>query len=545
MESQEELYDDEIQYNTAVQDTVSNIIESVISQYVLDDADNDENGNNADDATATHNEIMNWFVPDGSFMKKFTFTESTPGIKQYLRDAYQNKEPYDFFKIFITEEIIDHIVMETNRYAEQLKSKMKFKKSRLQWWRDTTPNEIEKFLGIILWMGLCNFPKITNYWSSNIIYNNNIKNYMTRNRFELILRVLHFNNNEDATVPLTDRLRKLSPFLSKLKERFQEVIVPAEELCIDETIVPFRGRLAFRQYIKNKRHKYGVKLYKLCLKGGYTYDLNIYCGKDTHPLGASANVVLQLTDQLLDKGRTTYTDNFYTSVTLAHKLLEHKTHLVGTVRPKRKFNNKEVETAKLRKSEVIARESDTGVLMLKWKDRRDVLALSTKHTPNMIETINKRGESITKPELILDYNKSKAFIDLSDQLKSYNHVLRRGVKWYRKIAFELILGTSVVNSYILYKEITKNRISITEFKEKIIEAIFIPNAVLQAPVNEKHELEDSGKRNRCVVCYKRLSQEFNRKTATNKSPRSPWKCTACSKHYCVSCFFEDHVVHKI
>lgn len=123
---------------------------------------------------------------------------------------------------------------------------------------------------------------------------------MTRNRFELMLRVLHFNNNERATVPLTDRLRKLSPFLSKLKERFQEAIVPAEKLCISETIIPFRGRLAFRQYIKNKRHKYGVKLYKLCLKGGYTYDLNIYCGKDSHPLAVSANVVLQLMGQLLD-----------------------------------------------------------------------------------------------------------------------------------------------------------------------------------------------------------------------------------------------------
>lgn len=213
---------------------------------------------------------------------------------------------------------------------------------------------MEKFLGLVLWMGLCSFPKITDYWSKSMIYRNNIKLRMVRNRFKLILRVLHFSNNEDINVPLSDRLRKISPLLRKLRERFQEVITPSEEICIDETIVPFRGRLAFRQYVKNKRHRYGIKLYKLCLKGGYTYDVNIYCGKDDHPLGASANIVLQLTNKLLDKGRIIYTDNFYTSITLAHKLLERKSHLVGTVRTKRKYNCKEVEAAKLERGEMIA-----------------------------------------------------------------------------------------------------------------------------------------------------------------------------------------------
>jgi hypothetical protein len=50
-------------------------------------------------------------------------------------------------------------------------------------------------------------------------------------------------------------------------------------VVIDESMVPFRGRLLFKQYIPGKRHKYGVKLYKLCLPGKYTYALEIYLGK--------------------------------------------------------------------------------------------------------------------------------------------------------------------------------------------------------------------------------------------------------------------------
>ncbi|XP_026465869.1 abscisic acid and environmental stress-inducible protein-like, partial [Ctenocephalides felis] len=45
-------------------------------------------------------------------------------------------------------------------------------------------------------------------------------------------------------------------------------------------MVPWRGRLGFRQYIPGKRHKYGVKLYKLCLSEGYTHNIEIYADKN-------------------------------------------------------------------------------------------------------------------------------------------------------------------------------------------------------------------------------------------------------------------------
>lgn len=43
----------------------------------------------------------------------------------------------------------------------------------------------------------------------------------------------------------------------------KNIIVPQENVCIDETLVPFGGRLGFRQYIKNKRHKFGISLQTL------------------------------------------------------------------------------------------------------------------------------------------------------------------------------------------------------------------------------------------------------------------------------------------
>lgn len=47
-----------------------------------------------------------------------------------------------------------------------------------------------------------------------------------------------------------------------LKKKIDQYKTPGEFLTIDETMVAFRGRIAFMQYIPGKRHKYGIKLFK-------------------------------------------------------------------------------------------------------------------------------------------------------------------------------------------------------------------------------------------------------------------------------------------
>ncbi|KAG5888641.1 hypothetical protein JTB14_021266 [Gonioctena quinquepunctata] len=48
--------------------------------------------------------------------------------------------------------------------------------------------------------------------------------------------------------------------------------------CIDEQIRPFKGRLSIKQYIKNKPHPWGLKLYLLGGESGLTYNFLIYPG---------------------------------------------------------------------------------------------------------------------------------------------------------------------------------------------------------------------------------------------------------------------------
>lgn len=53
-------------------------------------------------------------------------------------------------------------------------------------------------------------------------------------------------------------------------------------------------------------------------------------------------------------------------------------------------------------------------------------------------------------------------------MKSYNSSLRRGVKWYRKLAIELVMGAATVNSYLLHQKVTNNKMTITEFREEVV-----------------------------------------------------------------------------
>ncbi|XP_055918359.1 uncharacterized protein LOC129950443 [Eupeodes corollae] len=116
---------------------------------------------------------------------------------------------------------------------------------------------------------------------------------------------------------------------------------------------------------------------------------------------------------------------------------------------------------------MVALAEENGIVVLKWKDTRDVRMLSPKHAPVMAAVydqsitdlnipstsrsrrINRREGNREKPLAIIEYNKGKSDIDLSDQMGSYDTTLRRGLKWCRKVAVEFLLGMAVVNANLV------------------------------------------------------------------------------------------------
>ena len=105
---------------------------------------------------------------------------------------------------------------------------------------------------------------------------------MKRDRFSLILRFLHLNDNSGYRrkgEPGHDPLYKLRPFLTPLIAKFQSAYTLHQQVSVDESMIGFKGRLGFIQYMPKKPTKWGLKAFVLsdaCT--GYIYSWHLYTG---------------------------------------------------------------------------------------------------------------------------------------------------------------------------------------------------------------------------------------------------------------------------
>lgn len=54
-----------------------------------------------------------------------------------------------------------------------------------------------------------------------------------------------------------------------------------KDVSINETMVQQKGHLSFKQYIKNRPVRWGIKLWVLCeAKTGYVFNFQVYLGKE-------------------------------------------------------------------------------------------------------------------------------------------------------------------------------------------------------------------------------------------------------------------------
>ncbi|XP_066457722.1 piggyBac transposable element-derived protein 4-like [Eleutherodactylus coqui] len=364
------------------------------------------------------------WTPTTSFTPKIVDFTAIPGINLDVT----NFSFMDYFSLFISEELLTDMVRKTNLHARQYIAQHP-SSTHTKNWKPTTLYEFKKFLGLTLNMGIVKKPTIRSYWASSPTHATPVFSaVMPRHRYEEILRFLHFNDNLQAlprTDPNYDRLFKIRPLMTYFNEIFKTHYTPEKNLSIDESLMSFKGRLRFRQYIPTKRARYGVKLYKLCeSETGYTTTFRIYEGRDSkiNPprcppnLSISGKIVWELIQPFLHKGYHLYTDNFYTSVPLFKLLHTSSTGACGTIRKNKKGFPQRLVGKQIPKGTSVFFHSDE-LLAVIFRDRKDVFALSTIHT-NATEAVRERGSASDKqkPECIINYNKFMGGVDLADQV---------------------------------------------------------------------------------------------------------------------------------
>jgi hypothetical protein len=209
----------------------------------------------------------------------------SPGINHQCSDAVT---PLEIYKMLLTDDILDQIVKQTILYADQyITSHPVLPHSRVHGWsRETfTREELQKFISLITVMGLVNLPTLEDHWVTTWPYSSQTcSKVLKRDRFTLILKFLHLNNNAHY-IPKGqsghDPLYKLRPLLDPLIGNFQAAYTLNREVSVDEAMVGFKGRLSFLQYLPRKPTKWGMKAFVLAdSSNGYVYNWKLYTGKD-------------------------------------------------------------------------------------------------------------------------------------------------------------------------------------------------------------------------------------------------------------------------
>lgn len=200
-----------------------------------------------------------------------------------------------------------------------------------------------KFIGMLLYMSLLSRPKISDFWRQNSIFEVQFPaTVMSRDRFRAILSNIHFSdpdknleNEQKKGTDEYDHLHRVRPQMEIICINSKGIYHPGQHLAVDERMVGTKARLGFKQYMKAKPTKWGLKLFVLADTNGYTVDFRLYTGKSktASGKGLSFDVVNSLVNKdYLGSGYIIYTDNFYTSPLLFRHLSQQGFGACGTYR---------------------------------------------------------------------------------------------------------------------------------------------------------------------------------------------------------------------
>ena len=149
------------------------------------------------------------------------------------------KTPGNIFLVLSSTENIELMVQQTNLYYQRNKNKNYVLE---------TADEVKKFIGVNIMMGIKRLPPYRDYWSSNPQLNDAyISSSMPVKRFSFLLSNLHLN---DLIIIIT-------------------YYDPTREQSINESTVKFKGRSTVKQYSPQKPIKRGYKVWVKSDMNGY------------------------------------------------------------------------------------------------------------------------------------------------------------------------------------------------------------------------------------------------------------------------------------
>ncbi|XP_046674842.1 uncharacterized protein LOC124363627 [Homalodisca vitripennis] len=469
--------------------------------------------------------------------------QKLPSIKR----LYQEKSNIvDCWKVFITDNIIDKIIVGTNQKLDVMRRNY----SRGE--KDCPPtnrDEILAFFGLLYLIGMKkgNHLSTDELWATDGTAPDIFACTMSQRRFHTLVQGIRFDDKASRAY------RKARDNLAPIREIFEEFVRQCQAsynvgafATIDEMLEPFRGRCHFRQYIANKPAKYGIKIYAVTdSKTFYTVNMEIYPAKQPDGPFKTDNdvsaVVKRVAEPVLNGGRNLTMDNFYTSVPLANDLYHnYRTTVVGTIRKNKPDLPPEITniTGRAKCSTIFAFGKDPNKCTIlsyvpNKKSKKNVIMLSTMHSDDTID--ESTGEQF-KPDIITFYNSTKGGVDVVDRMKGEYSVTRVSNRWPFTV-FCGLLNVATINSQIMFNFNTSKKVARKDFIKELAKCLIKPHIdqrasipTLAIPLRRKIEkitgyrnipnLRQDGAKSKCDFC------------PAKKNRYSKNRCCDCKKLLC-------------
>ena len=463
----------------------------------------------------------------------------------------------EIFFLFFTSSILEHIVVETNRYAAECKGEL------FERWQPVTLEELCAYMGFMILMGITKLPCIDDYWRKDAVYHYKpVASRITRDRFRELHKYLHFVDNSTLAAlhtPGYDKLGKIRPIIRMLHDRFRAVCNPAKEISIDEAMIPFKGRSSLKQYLPMKPIKRGIKIWmRADATTGYVSAFDVYTGKkgSSSEKGLGSRVVKELCEDIYHTYRHIYYDNYFSSVNLALDLFRAGLYSCGTLQSNRKGFPKPLKPL-VKKGLAKRGDSKTyqqGNLSVSvWQDNRPVVTISTNSDPTQLDSVQRKSRdgvssAYSCPQSLSLYNRYMGGVDRNDQLRGYYHVRLKCRKYYKYI-FWFLFDLSITNAYILSKHHPEHRrMKVKDFRAALASQLIGSycsrkqigrpslSALPQKRFCSPHFPVKASIKHRCHHCYN--NKRTRRETV--------WHCNDCQLYLChtghqeTDCFKKYH-----
>lgn len=386
-------------------------------------------------------------------------TDNAPKIQLPQKEATPVKTPYKYFSNYLDHLFFERASFCTNLYAVR---------NETQNFQPSTSNEIQQLFALHGLLSIYKYPRISMHWAPHTRTDLFVDN-MSEKRFFKLRTQLHIVDDSTRAPNDPDKFYKVRPMLDAIRERLLEH--PLEpDLSIDEQMIPFKGQLSSKQYVKGKPSPWGLKNFVLCGKSGRPYDFVMYQGPTTEldkdllaKHGFSTAIIMKLAERIpIDSiGHRLYFDNFFSTYEVFRQLLERNIFAAGTIRINR-FSNPPLPADNVMKksgrgtfAEVTNR--DQNIFVTKWFDNKPIHMASNFVGVGNADTVKRYDKSkkeyihINRPEVIQLYNASMGGVDLLDQMIQYYRIFIRSKKWTLRVIFHCF-DLAIVSAWYDYRE---------------------------------------------------------------------------------------------